>query len=318
MEMIRELVGIFIEESPAMVDAIRRAVEARDAEELRSAAHGFKGCCANLRLSGPPRGTPPGENCLYFGEGWLASEESYRRLKSILSGAGIDFVHSPIERLEIDLAGDILYFHGSNVEDASPGSYRAFVSRVHERLAQRDRGSTFIWFSTYHAVNLSRFKPGGLSGGSVHEDCAGKVAAHTRGRTVLELIPGTHRFGRELGAAHIDVVPFAEFRPARRYDVVVSHILYGSKLLGLSKRAFAKALAAMLAIADEVVVVEHNAESHDFRDPSLLSVGELARLLITHHGLGFEVEFSRGRRDDSRNMIVSASKLNLAGAGPHY
>lgn len=270
--------------------------------------------CANLKLSGPQRGTPRGDNCLYLGEGWLASEESFSRLKSILCKARVEFVHSPVEGLDIDPGGDCLYFHGSNVEDAFPRHYRTFVSRVHERLASRDSSFTFVWFSTYHAVNLTRFKPYVRTSESVHEDCAAKVAAHTKGRTALELIPGKHCFGRELGAAHVDVVPFAEFRPTRRYDVVVSHILYGSRLLGMTKNAFEEALAIMLTIADEVVVVEHNAASEDFRDARLLSVGEIAGSLSTHHGLGLEVEYSKGHRDDRRNLIVSATKLHSAGA----
>jgi hypothetical protein len=271
-------------------------------------------CCASLKLSGPQRGVPTGDNFLYWGEGWLASDESYDRLRSILHDARIELVYSPVESLEIDPGGGSLYFHGSNVEDAFPTSYRRFVARTHDRLALADGEPTFVWFSTYHAVNVTRFKRYVRRSDSVHSDCAAKVAAHTRGRTVLELVPGSYCFGRELGAAHVDVERFEGFRPHRRYDVVVSHILFGSRLLHMTRNAFQEALGTMLTISDEVVIVEHNAASEGFRDARLLGIGDIVALLSRHHGIGLEVEHSKGHGDDRRNLIVSVARRRSAGA----
>ncbi len=262
------------------------------------------GCCRLLRRSGPARGTPEGDNYLFFGEGWLRDEASFSRLRSILRQARPEFVSSPVEELDLDLDAECVYLHGSNVVDSFPSSWAALTARVHRTLSRRDRDVTCFSFSTYHSVNVTRFRKFRAEAGDVHTDCARKVAARTRGRSVLELVPGDHAFGRELGARVVDVRPFPGDWPSRSYDVVVSHILYGSGAFGRSRRGFERALERMIAIASEVVLVEHNPESLDFDGGRFLDVGEIAGLLATRHGLEMEVEFSRGQRDDRRNVIL--------------
>lgn len=47
-DLIQELVGLFKRETPSQIEAIRAAITARDAEQLRKAAHSLKGSSANL------------------------------------------------------------------------------------------------------------------------------------------------------------------------------------------------------------------------------------------------------------------------------
>jgi CheY-like chemotaxis protein/HPt (histidine-containing phosphotransfer) domain-containing protein len=47
-QLLRELVEIFLAEAPQMAEKISAAINRRDAEELRKAAHAFKGAVANL------------------------------------------------------------------------------------------------------------------------------------------------------------------------------------------------------------------------------------------------------------------------------
>lgn len=47
-ELAREILGIFQTDSAANRDSLRVAVESRNADEVRSLAHGFKGMLANL------------------------------------------------------------------------------------------------------------------------------------------------------------------------------------------------------------------------------------------------------------------------------
>jgi HPt (histidine-containing phosphotransfer) domain-containing protein len=47
-ELAREILGIFQTDSAANRDSLRAAVESRNADEVRSLAHGFKGMLANL------------------------------------------------------------------------------------------------------------------------------------------------------------------------------------------------------------------------------------------------------------------------------
>ncbi len=51
--LLREMLDLFLAECPGMMSEIRRAIEARDAEALRRAAHALKGSVANFGASRP-------------------------------------------------------------------------------------------------------------------------------------------------------------------------------------------------------------------------------------------------------------------------
>jgi two-component system sensor histidine kinase/response regulator len=52
-ELLKELAGIFLQECPRMLDAIRVALRAADLKALESAAHTLKGSVGNFPVSGP-------------------------------------------------------------------------------------------------------------------------------------------------------------------------------------------------------------------------------------------------------------------------
>jgi histidine phosphotransfer protein HptB len=52
-ELAAEIVALFIVEAPAMVDRVRKAVGGDSSEEIRQAAHAFKGAVGNLTRQGP-------------------------------------------------------------------------------------------------------------------------------------------------------------------------------------------------------------------------------------------------------------------------
>ena len=52
-ELAAEIVALFIVEAPAMVDRVREAVRGDSNEEIRLAAHAFKGAVGNLTRNGP-------------------------------------------------------------------------------------------------------------------------------------------------------------------------------------------------------------------------------------------------------------------------
>lgn len=60
----------------------------------------------------------------------------------------------------------------------------------------------------------------------------------------------------------------------------------------------------LLASAPELVIVEHNAESRDFKYRNLLSLRDLAGFLSKYQGIEMQAEFSKGRRDNRRNMVI--------------
>jgi HPt (histidine-containing phosphotransfer) domain-containing protein len=52
-ELAAEIVALFIVEAPALVDRVRAAVNGESNEEIRQAAHAFKGAVGNLTRRGP-------------------------------------------------------------------------------------------------------------------------------------------------------------------------------------------------------------------------------------------------------------------------
>jgi HPt (histidine-containing phosphotransfer) domain-containing protein len=50
--LMREVVGLFLEDCPPRLAAIRRAVEQRDPDALRTEAHALKGAAGNLSATG--------------------------------------------------------------------------------------------------------------------------------------------------------------------------------------------------------------------------------------------------------------------------
>ena len=48
MDLLRELVDLFMDDSLQLVDRIRQAVTSKDADELEKAAHGLKGSVLNF------------------------------------------------------------------------------------------------------------------------------------------------------------------------------------------------------------------------------------------------------------------------------
>ena len=59
-ELLAEISRLFIDDAPRHLERIRRALDARDGESLRRAAHGLKGAAANFDAIPPlPRPDPP-------------------------------------------------------------------------------------------------------------------------------------------------------------------------------------------------------------------------------------------------------------------
>lgn len=52
-ELARDMARLFVEESPAMMDALRASIAGGQPDEIRRAAHAFKGSVANFVHDGP-------------------------------------------------------------------------------------------------------------------------------------------------------------------------------------------------------------------------------------------------------------------------
>lgn len=52
-ELARQMIALFVQESPAMLESVRRSVAGGRGEDIRRAAHAFKGSVANFIDGGP-------------------------------------------------------------------------------------------------------------------------------------------------------------------------------------------------------------------------------------------------------------------------
>ena len=90
VELARKLVEIFVDQSPSLVNQIRAAIDARDAAELRRAAHALKGTISNFP-TGPARAVAARMEGIGF-DGDIAAaqdvlpqlEEEVARLRTVL------------------------------------------------------------------------------------------------------------------------------------------------------------------------------------------------------------------------------------------
>ncbi|HJR61331.1 MAG TPA: ATP-binding protein [Vicinamibacterales bacterium] len=92
IELARKLVELFVQQSPALMNQIRAAIEAQDAPALRRAAHALKGTISNFP-TGPARGVAARMEGIGFDGDFEAArqtlpllEQEVDRLKTLLPG----------------------------------------------------------------------------------------------------------------------------------------------------------------------------------------------------------------------------------------
>ena len=95
-ELFREIVQIFLEDTPKRIEALSQAVAADDADQIQKAAHGLKGASANL-AAGPLRQASQalekagrdGQTALAR-EGFRRVQHEWERLKKYLTSLRLD------------------------------------------------------------------------------------------------------------------------------------------------------------------------------------------------------------------------------------
>jgi signal transduction histidine kinase/CheY-like chemotaxis protein len=80
LELARKLVSIFMEESPAMLEKVRAAIDAGDGEALRRAAHALRGMVSNFP-PGPARGAAARMETIGFDNDLAAAREAFTVLE---------------------------------------------------------------------------------------------------------------------------------------------------------------------------------------------------------------------------------------------
>ena len=82
-ELLRELVGLFLDDAPLRVRAIHDAVDSRDADGLRRSAHALKGSAGNLAALAVFEAAKDLERTAPTGD-WTHAEEACAVLESEL------------------------------------------------------------------------------------------------------------------------------------------------------------------------------------------------------------------------------------------
>jgi HPt (histidine-containing phosphotransfer) domain-containing protein len=83
-ELLRDLVRLFLDDTPPRVRAIRDAVDSRDAERLRRSAHALKGSAGNLAALAVFEAAQELERTTLTGD-WAHAEEACAALESELA-----------------------------------------------------------------------------------------------------------------------------------------------------------------------------------------------------------------------------------------
>lgn len=277
----------------------------------------------NLQRGGPDKGMPTGWNFLYYGHGWLESDASYERTRAALRSARVRFLASDIGAVPVrDLRGRDIFFWGTNLATwfkEGKEAYERFVIRVHEELASRNQACRFTWASTYRRTATTNFVPFVELAAGVHLDASAKVKKHAQGKRVLELIPGRAYFGKELRASESTVQSAGQpIDAALSFDVAVLHILNnsGMKWWKADRDTEFKALyEEVLERGGEVVILEHNRDSVDFKDSERARMVGLKELLqplfavLTKRRLAIDFEHAVGETDQARNLVLHIKKL---------
>lgn len=277
----------------------------------------------NVLRGGPDKGMPTGYNFLYYGHGWLESDASYERTRAALRQARVRFLASDIGAVPVkDLRGREIFFWGTNLATwfkEGKDAYERFVVRVHEELAARNQACRFTWASTYRRTAWTHFVPFELLGAGVHLDASAKVKKHAQGKRVLELIPGKAYFGKELRASESTVQSAGQpIDPKLGFDVAVLHILNNSGMKWWKDdrdKEFKALYELVLERGDEVVILEHNRDSIDFKESErarMVGLRELMQPLfavLAKRRLSIDFEHAVGETDQLRNLVLHIKKL---------
>lgn len=276
-----------------------------------------------VQLRGPDQGMPGDFNFLYFDRGWLESDASYERTRAALRAARIRFLVSDIGAVPVnEIPGQDIFFWGSNLSTwfrEGKEAYERFVMRAHDEFFARNRAIRFVFMSTYRRTATTNFMPFIQLAKGDHLDASAKVRKWVLGKRVLELIPGTARFGTELRAKEVVVQQASQpIAATATFDVAILHLLNNAGIRWWRENRtteFAAVYDQVLTRANEVVILEHNRASGDFSDKErarMIGLGDLLQPLfpiLAKRRLSLDLEHAVGDVDTIRNTVLHIRKL---------
>ncbi|GEM_PF-382687 len=246
----------------------------------------------------------PNTNTFFYGQGWLGSEDSFRRVKDALEHARLRFAPMDLFKQELRCLGDPsgkVLLHVSNIDDWFPADWKR---RLADWQAQCLRaGGELTVITSHNGLQRIAADPHLRAYHAVAPFVFGNVVEVTR------KVPwGFHEFA----PTNVQVDRYLEGRyPA---DTTILHILVGE---GASRETLLKAYRKALASSRRVIVLEHNRVSTDWTESmskNFFAPGELRETLNSAAGelpaMLTDLRVIPGETDGARNM---AAVIDTAG-----
>ena len=240
----------------------------------------------------------PNTNTFFYGHGWLASKEDYRKVRQVLQDRPVRFMSFDLLRDDWHLLsslGERFVLHISNVDDWFPEAWKERAQALDRHVVE---AQGLCWVVTSHnGIRRPAADP--------HTYAYAALAPYVRGEVVevTHKVPwGFHEIDR------INVSADDYLRRDYRSDTTILHILIGE---GISRDCFEQVLRKALDRSERVIILEHNAASSDWtaEQSKRFIREEHLHETVKHclHGSSFKLSrtlYLAGERDLRRNLLV--------------
>ena len=240
----------------------------------------------------------PNTNTFFYGHGWLASKEDYRKVRQALQDRPVRFMSFDLLRDDWHLLsslGERLVLHISNVDDWFPEAWKERAQALDRHVVE---AQGLCWGITSHnGIRRPAADP--------HTYAYAALAPYVCG----EVVEVTHKV--PWGFHEIDRVNVSADDYLRRdylSDTTILHILVGE---GISRDCFERVIRKALDRSERVIILEHNAESSDWTAEQSKRFIREEHLHETVkqclHGSSFKLSrilHLAGERDLRRNLLV--------------
>lgn len=264
-----------------------------------------------------------------FGSGFLQDEGSFLRTRRVLEQASLYLLHgdfaqlypaildtnrySPIYAWCSNLLCDYFLAKNPNLEEIATVSH-ALGTRVEPEFPEIDVVLLQDQRTRRALPEAIDNRRGHRRRWSVHTRNFAVVSRYLYGSKNLEVIGVRRWYDADLGASKLPNTEYCmleEFpcRQSERYDSILLHILSGHCP---STDSYAAVLRQALAMTDNLVILEHNRLSREFRGGGTGITADQVRDIL---GAETFLDYGPGERSKDRNIIIVYRKCAREGVG---
>lgn len=254
----------------------------------------------------------PNTNTFFYGYGWLASKEAYNRVKNILITTPIQLTVVDILQTSPESFFDLTrnnIIHISNIDDWFPSDWTKRMMVWKNQIDQY--AGRLIVISSHNGISVIQPDP--------HLSAYMAIKPHIVGNKIVEVTHktpwGFHEFDR------INVTTEQYISHDYHADTTILHILIGE---GISKSIFNSIYNKALNISNNVIILEHNKLSKDWKFQDyhhfvdaieLRNILEIDTLKESYATVYFQDV--KGLLDDYRNILFVVTKSTHDNSAPN-